>query len=284
MNSQSSHVELGVHATTLMKLVVVDSVDHPSLRRSGGGRHAVPRGRKEPASVTAASACDSLVHGARGRGRGLRGFLKEAGDHHKRREDPHRRAQQQGESGCSPHVHEEPGGRGVDYVLRRAAVFPLICGSDATGTPAQLNEAPLIVRKICRERTCHRCLDLDLMLEDAGTDPGRRDATSWQVCSGHDSCWRIPCSKPIRHEHVVWELHPQNGELDTRGFGDGSLKHGRMKRLARGGWGLAVLNVDMKVMAKLHGPLPGLRQDITLAESVAFLWYLRHVSAVGGTF
>ena len=28
--------------------------------------------------------------------------------------------------------------------------------------------------------------------------------------------------KPIKHEHVVWEVHPEDGELDTRGFGDGS--------------------------------------------------------------
>ena len=79
--------------------------------------------------------------------------------------------------------------------------------------------------------------------------------------------------KPTRHDHVVWELHLENGELDTRGFGDGSLSHGRMKRLT-----LAVLNKDRKVTAKLHD------QDITLAERVAFLWYLRHVSAMCGTF
>ena len=84
--------------------------------------------------------------------------------------------------------------------------------------------------------------------------------------------------KPIRHQH------PESGELDRRGFVDGSLRHGRMKRLARGGWGLAVLSEDMRVTAKLHSPLPGLHQDTTLAESVAFLWYLRHVSAMGGTF
>ena len=64
------------------------------------------------------------------------------------------------------------------------------------------------------------------------------------------------------------------------GFGDGSLRHGRMKQLARGG----VLNEDMNVTEKLHGPLLGLHQDITLAEGVAFLWYLRHVSKMGGAF
>ena len=44
-----------------------------------------------------------------------------------------------------------------------------------------------------------------------------------------------------------------------------------------------MLNEERKVTAKL-GPLPGLHQDITLAESVAFLWYLRHVSALGVIF
>ena len=45
--------------------------------------------------------------------------------------------------------------------------------------------------------------------------------------------------------------------------------------------------MDLSVMCAgsgWHGPLLGLHQDITLAESVAFLWYLRHVSALGGTF
>ena len=57
-----------------------------------------------------------------------------------------------------------------------------------------------------------------------------------------------------------------------------------MKRLALGGWGFAVLNEDMKLTAKLHGPPPCLHQDVTLTESVAFLWYLPHVGALGGTF
>ena len=97
----------------------------------------------------------------------------------------------------------------------------------------------------------------------------------------HSGGFLVP--KPIRHEHVVWEVHPASGELDTRSFGDGSLRQGRTKRLERGGWGPVVLNEEMKVMAKLHGPLPGLYKDMTLAESVAFLWYLRRVSAMGGS-
>ena len=50
---------------------------------------------------------------------------------------------------------------------------------------------------------------------------------------------------------------------------------------ACGSWGLGVLNEERKFTAKLHGQLPGLHQDITLAESVDTLWYLRHL---GGTF
>ena len=45
-----------------------------------------------------------------------------------------------------------------------------------------------------------------------------------------------------------------------------------------------MLNEEGRAMAKLHSPLPGLHRDITMVESVAFLWYLRHVSALGGTF
>ena len=69
--------------------------------------------------------------------------------------------------------------------LVKTAVPSLICGSDVTGMPpAQLNDARLVARKICREKTYHRCFDLDLMLKDAGTHCGRRGATSailmWQ--------------------------------------------------------------------------------------------------------
>ena len=146
---------------------------------------------------------------------GPRGFLPD-----KRREDPHRRAQQQGACGCSPYVHEEPGGRlhlrreahgrqghgdaskavqgrddlpetpastgaKVARLVKTAAVPSLICGSDVTGMPlAQLNEARLIARKICSEKTYHCCLEEDLLLEDAGSDCGRRGVTSailmWQ--------------------------------------------------------------------------------------------------------
>ena len=42
------------------------------------------------------------------------------------------------------------------------------------GPPVQLDEARRVARHICREKTNRRCLDLDLLLKDAGTDPDRR--------------------------------------------------------------------------------------------------------------
>ena len=84
----------------------------------------------------------------------------------------------------------------------------------------------------------------------------------WTPIMLADTSYGQDVPKLIRHEHAVWELHPENFELDTRSFGDGSLRHGRMKRRARGGRGRAVLNEDMKVTMKLQGPLPGLHQDI----------------------
>ena len=83
-------------------------------------------------------------------------------------------------------------------LVKTAAAPSLIHGSDVTGVPpAQLNEARVIARKICREKTYHRCLDLDLMLEDAGTDSGRRGVTSailmWSRvrCCGLDDAFRM---------------------------------------------------------------------------------------------
>ena len=81
-----------------------------------------------------------------------------------------------------------------------------------------------------------------------------RNALDTAHAGGHLVRARRP--PPIGHEHSVWDLNPASGELDAQGFGDGSLRNGRMKRFARGEWDLD----DMKVTAKLHGPLPGLRQ------------------------
>ena len=73
----------------------------------------------------------------------------------------------------------------VARLVKIAAVPSLISGSDVTGMPlAQLNEARLIARKICSEKTYHCCLEVDLLLEDAGRHRGRRASTSailmWQ--------------------------------------------------------------------------------------------------------
>ena len=89
---------------------------------------------------------------------------------------------------------------------------------------------------------------------------------------------------PCLEEQVVWELWPADGWLGPLGFGDGSLLQGRVPRLARAGWGIVVLDAGRREMARLHGPVPGWHQDITMAECMALMWYVRLVSADGGTF
>ena len=64
----------------------------------------------------------------------------------------------------------------------------LTYGSVATGMPpAQFNEARQVARKVGHGKPYRRCLDLDFMFEDAGTDPGRRGATCallmWRRCA-----------------------------------------------------------------------------------------------------
>ena len=77
-----------VLATTLMKLALVDSVDH-TLKKLPSLFAAVVVDDTQFQEVTkshqvsaTASARDSIVHGACGRGCGPRRFLQEAGDHH----------------------------------------------------------------------------------------------------------------------------------------------------------------------------------------------------------
>ena len=85
-------------------------------------------------------------------------------------------------------------------------------------------------------------------------------------CSGQGSCWRIPSFMTARsaaHEHADWDLHPASGELDSQRFGDGSLRYGRMKRLAGG-------------PSSAERILQGYGKAVS--ESVA--WYLRHVSVL----
>ena len=81
--------------------------------------------------------------------------------------------------------------------------------------------------------------------------------------------------KLIGHERVVWEVHPVSCELDTRGFGDGSLRHGRAKLLGRGSWGLAVMSEERKVTASTR---------TSLWRKVSLSCGARGTSAVGGTF
>ena len=133
--SGGSEVVAGcAQATTLVKLVLVDSVDH-TLKKLlalfaavGVDDMQVLGGRQKPPSVATASARNSLVHGARGGGRGPCGFLQEAGDHHQRQEDSHRRAQQQGARGRSPHAAKDPEATGPQWRCGRTSRCNFCCG------------------------------------------------------------------------------------------------------------------------------------------------------------
>jgi hypothetical protein len=92
-----------------------------------------------------------------------------------------------------------------------------------------------------------------------------------------DPTWGAP--RPRLDDAIVWVLRPADGSLAQNGFGDGSVYNGSHKRLARGGWGLAVYDDDGAIQALLHGPLPGYHQDILMAELFAMWMYVRHLGA-----
>ena len=108
------------------------------------------------------------------------------------------------------------------------------------------------------------------------------EAPMWTRLLLADPSWNWP--RPLLIEDIVWDIMPPDGHLAQQGFGDGSLFHGRHKRLARGGWGLVVYDGDDVQQAMLHGPLPGFQQDILLAELYALWVYVRHVGLDGGHF
>ncbi len=108
------------------------------------------------------------------------------------------------------------------------------------------------------------------------------NAPIWTRLLVADPSWSAP--RPRADAAVVWERRPPDGHFASIGFGDGSLFNGRHKRLARGGWGLAVYGIDDELQALLHGPLPGFHQDIFMAELFAMWMYVRHLGPFGGNF
>ena len=168
-----------VHATTLMELALVDKVDHtlkklPSLRRSGGGRHAIPGGRKEPRSTRRRSRALRFPPRSWRLSPTTEGFaLTWATTKCMRMLSVRARGTWQSTALAAGSARVmamrakrfavkmtflkrlRQAGAKVARLVKAATVSSLICGSDVTGMPpTQLNEA----RKICRERTYHRCL------------------------------------------------------------------------------------------------------------------------------
>ena len=153
-----------VHATTLWSWTWLTWSTTPSRNcRSGGGRHSVPSGRQEPPSVATASAFDSRVYGACGGGGGPRGFLQETKqvladalrtctrnlgvDH----ACGGKRTGANGDDDL-PEAPTTSGSRGGEACQDRRRPFL----DPWFRRERQLNEARLIARKFCREKTYRR--------------------------------------------------------------------------------------------------------------------------------
>ena len=78
-------------------------------------------------------------------------------------------------------------------------------------------------------------------------------------------------------ECIVWERCPPDRILIGTGYGDGSGLNPKLEAIRRCGWGLVVWTPLGGISACAHGPLPGWTQDVPLAESYAFLIYLRFI-------
>ena len=182
-----------------------------------------------------------------------------------------------------------------NFSPQQAGILDMIVEGGAT-TQNSLYDQRYVVTPdclLCGERgtyhhRCYRCPATDAVRDDffEGASAHRWADTDkecmWDRLLVPDPSWHMP--RPILAEAVVWEVRPADGYLDELGFGDGSVHCGRAPRAARGGWGLVVLGLDFKETARLHGPVPGWQQDITLAELMAFNMYLRHIGPGGGTF
>ena len=79
---------------------------------------------------------------------------------------------------------------------------------------------------------------------------------------------------PIIIDMVVEELLPLDGLWTGAFYGDASAYIGASALLRRVGWGLCLFE-EGGVKALLHGPAPGMQQDVPFAESYAFLMALR---------
>ncbi len=102
------------------------------------------------------------------------------------------------------------------------------------------------------------------------------DMPLWTRCLLGDPSWLHP--EPLTGEMTVWEKQPVGSILEGECYGDGSGLWPQFARLRRCGWGLVCYTRGVGVTAIAHGPLPGLQQDVPLAESFAFLMNLRHAS------
>ena len=109
---------------------------------------------------------------------------------------------------------------------------------------------------------CYSCPSLDAFRAShfhcSGLDVKRwaaAGAPMWTRLLLADPTSEVP--RPCLNDDFVWTRRPTDGCLSQNGFGDGSLLHGRHRRLARGGWELVVYGENGNLQASLHGPLAG---------------------------
>ena len=105
----------------------------------------------------------------------------------------------------------------------------------------------------------------DQLLTCAAANP---ELCLWTRCLISDPSWQY--LQPVLGELKVWEIHRLGNVLDGECYGDGSGRFPGFARLRRCGWGLVCYTRGKGITASLHGPLPGLHQDVPLAESYAF--------------
>ena len=96
----------------------------------------------------------------------------------------------------------------------------------------------------------------------------------WTRCLLSDPSWQYP--PPLLDEQIIWEKSPPSGVLEGDCCSDGSGLRPLFARIRRCGWGLVCHTHGIGFTALAHGPLPGLQQDVPLAESFAFYVALRY--------
>ena len=103
-------------------------------------------------------------------------------------------------------------------------------------------------------------------LGPVGTIGGRSCVEHHLFSRGCMPDFRGQAPRAITSEVIEWDEQSQTGCLEGHVFLDGSRLNGDDAKLARAGWGVAMVRVAGKCEARAWGPYPGLIQCIDAAE------------------